>query len=619
MDSEKKLSKNKIQIFKKTYVPIYCVVLLILVACFVLWFNDLNSSQADLAISASVRFEGDYRIGEGDWLPIVDGGHISSTSGGVTLKGRFYFVLDGERVNDFAGRVMVAFYTNHIGLSIHEEGMDPFVLESEHEWFGDSACGMSWAACEVMVGGAEPLEIHINNPHGFGNENAVDELLSGFAIWDNMEFEKDVLDKGAVQRNLGISIMIVSLLFLGTALFSTLIHIKNSKIIWLIGLLVLCAGLYLSYSAVGVSFWSESIVLNTMVLGFSMMFYMLFLSMLITFILKKTKIIGRITVYAMMAIDAVLFVLPLMTDILFYDLWAWWTVIQLVANAVLIYCLIAEMVASKEKSKWFYIVAFLPLTAFAVDALGTLIGTWMGGMISQVVFSALLVLAIVLVLRLIPKNINAAAKAKELEMERIVLNAELSQSRISTMMSQIRPHFIYNTLGSVEQLCDIDPKKAGELVHDFAKYLRGNFGELDNPKPILMSKEMEHVRHYVSIENVRFPDMTFTFEMNSDDFHIPALTIQPVVENAIKHGLMKLQKGGTINVVSFETDTHYCVSVEDDGVGFDTTIMHDERKHVGLRNIRERLKAMVDGTLEIESTVGVGTKALIKIPKEARK
>jgi signal transduction histidine kinase len=79
---------------------------------------------------------------------------------------------------------------------------------------------------------------------------------------------------------------------------------------------------------------------------------------------------------------------------------------------------------------------------------------------------------------------------------------------------------------------------------------------------------------------------------------------------------MKLQKGGTIRVVSYETDTHYCVMVEDNGVGFDTNILLDERKHVGIRNIRGRLKAMVNGTLEIESRDGVGTTVLIKIPKE---
>ena len=187
------------------------------------------------------------------------------------------------------------------------------------------------------------------------------------------------------------------------------------------------------------------------------------------------------------------------------------------------------------------------------------------------------------------------------------------------MMSQIRPHFIYNTLGSIEQLCKLNPPKAGELVHSFAKYLRGNFGELDNPRPILISQEMEHVHHYVSIENVRFPDMTFTFESSSEDFRIPALTVQPIVENAIKHGLMKLPRGGTIRVLSYESEGEYFVSVTDDGVGFDTKTLADERGHVGLRNIRERLRVMVNGTLEIESTVGVGTRVLIRIPKEAGK
>jgi len=80
---------------------------------------------------------------------------------------------------------------------------------------------------------------------------------------------------------------------------------------------------------------------------------------------------------------------------------------------------------------------------------------------------------------------------------------------------------------------------------------------------------------------------------------------------------MKLPTGGKVQVTSYETDTHYCVSVVDDGVGFDTGVLLDERKHLGIRNIRGRLKAMVNGDLEIESKVGVGTKVLITIPKEA--
>ena len=81
---------------------------------------------------------------------------------------------------------------------------------------------------------------------------------------------------------------------------------------------------------------------------------------------------------------------------------------------------------------------------------------------------------------------------------------------------------------------------------------------------------------------------------------------------------MKLPKGGSIRVVSYETDTDYCITVEDDGVGFDTSQLLDDKEHIGIRNIRDRLQVMVGGKLEIESTQGVGTKVQITIPKEEK-
>ena len=88
--------------------------------------------------------------------------------------------------------------------------------------------------------------------------------------------------------------------------------------------------------------------------------------------------------------------------------------------------------------------------------------------------------------------------------------------------------------------------------------------------------------------------------------------------NAIKHGLMPLESGGRVLIKSYETETHFCVEVSDNGVGFDTSVAIDKKEHVGMNNIRERLKAIVNGELIIESTVGVGTKATIMIPKEGR-
>ena len=611
---------NKSRFFNITKLIVVGVLLLLLSAVMLLWHGNKTSNQAVPALVAEVYFDGEYRIADGQWQKIVKGNHIPATKGDVTLRGNFHMLApDGEYVGIYSGDMPIALYTNHINLTFFEGENEPFVFDMENPLFGDSACGEGWTAHYLVSGSEEPIEILIHNPHKFGNESAIDEMLKKTALWSGIDFEKGILESGETQRDMGFMFFVVSFLFLGTALFSSLIHIKNSKIIWVLGTVILFAGAYIIYSADGVSLWRQSIVSNTTILGCSMIFYMLFLSIALVHLLKGTKNIATITVAILGFIDALLIILPVFTDIFFYDTWLYWAVSQMLANIILLGCLIKEFLVSKEKTRSNYIFSSLPLVSFGIDVVMIYFGVWNSGVSSKTVFFIIFIVFMVTVLKIIPHNINALAKAKELETEKMVLNAELSQSRISTMMSQIRPHFIYNTLGSIEQLCELDPKKAGELVHNFAKYLRGNFGELDNPKPILMSQEMEHVHHYINIESVRFPDMTFSFEMNSEDFCLPALTVQPLVENAIKHGLMKLEKGGSISVISYETDTEYCISVEDDGVGFDTSKLFDEKKHIGIRNIRDRLNVMVGGTLEIESTQGVGTKVLIRIPKEADK
>ena len=609
---------TKFQFLNKKTLFIVGIVLVIIASIVMIIHGELNSIQSIPATPVQVYFDGEYRIGDGEWKEIKEGEHIPSTKGDVTLKGYFHMLTpSGEYIGIFKSATNIAFYTNHISITFNEGGsIPPYVIDHENPIVGESGCGEDWTA-HSFKSGTGYVEMLIHNPHQFGNENAIDEMLSSIAIWTGPDFEKDVLEIGETQRTVGLLFIVVALVFLGTALFSSLIHVKNSKIIWIFGLIVLFAGLYFTYSSTGIYFWSDSIIFNTSILGIAMMLYMFFVSILIALSLKTTKNLGIIASVVMGVAITVLFVISMTEKVFFYDTWLYWVIIQGVVNIALTACLIKEGVKEKGKERFIYLGAILPLVAFIIDAISTAFGWWEGGIASQCVFTVIFVVATVIVLMIIPRGINAVKKAKELETEKLLLNTQLAESRVSTMMSQIRPHFIYNTLGSIEQLCELDPPKAGELVHDFAKYLRGNFDELDNPKPILMSQEMEHVHHYINIENVRFPDMTFTCEMNSNDFRIPALTIQPIVENAVKHGLMRLQKGGTIHVETYETNDSYCVLVQDDGVGFDTTVLLDDRKHVGIRNIRGRLKAMVDGTLEIESVVGKGTRVTITIPKEA--
>ena len=315
--------------------------------------------------------------------------------------------------------------------------------------------------------------------------------------------------------------------------------------------------------------------------------------------------------------------MPMVTDVYFYDTLLPWVIAQSIVNGILLCCLIRECFTAEKGQRWAKIGLILLLIGFEVDVAATAAGIWQGGFVSRYVFFLLFLAAIFVVLRLIPESIHATQKAKELELQRSLLEAEknmveaeLKNSRIAILLSQIQPHFIYNTLGTIERMCLKDPQKAFELVRYFSLYLRGNFSELDSVTPIRFSQELKHVEHYVNIEKVRFPDMEISYGVEATDFLLPALSVQPLVENAIKHGLMRLESGGRVVIRSYETSEHYCVEVCDDGVGFDTTVLMDEKKHVGLRNIRGRLQAMVNGTLTMESQPGKGTRALIQIPKE---
>ena len=617
-------TKNRLRIFNSHHLPVAGILILLLLAVLVMWFNDINDTQSLSAIVAKVQFHGEYRIGDGQWQTIEEGEHIPATKGDVALRGNFHMLTpDGEYIGVYRGDLPVAFYSNHINLTICDGENEPFVMDIENPLYGSSACSQYWTGYMLSSGSDEPVEIRIHNPHRFGNENAIDEMLSNLALWSGTDFEKGVLESGQTQRHTGLFFVFVALVLMGSALFSALLRVPNTRIIGLLGAAILAAGIYMAFSAPGVSFWSASRTVNTSVVGFSMMFYMLLVSGVITSYLKSTKRIGYIATVTMGVSVGICFVLPVLTDVYFYDTWLPWSITQSVVDFVLLGCLIKEYMASKGKDRWMLAGSALLVLAFEADVIATAAGFWEGGVVSLYVFFVFFVSALFVVLRLIPGNIKAAEKAKILELQRSRLEAEknmveaqLKESRIAIMLSQIQPHFIYNTLGTIERMCLKDPQQAFDLVRNFSLYLRRNFSELDSVTPICFAEELKHVEYYVNIEKVRFPDMGIEYDVEATEFVLPALSVQPLVENAIKHGLMRLESGGTVRIHSYETPTYFCVEVTDDGAGFDADAPIDEKKHVGLRNIRGRLKAMVDGELVIESKPGAGTRAMIMIPKE---
>lgn len=189
------------------------------------------------------------------------------------------------------------------------------------------------------------------------------------------------------------------------------------------------------------------------------------------------------------------------------------------------------------------------------------------------------------------------------------------------MLSQIQPHFLYNALSSIAELCDEDPALAEKATTTFADYLYENMDCIGSETPISFAEEMKHVEKYVWLEKIRFSDrVNVEYHLSRSDFLIPALTVQPIVENAIKHGICKKKGGGTVTITSYDDAKSYIITVADDGVGFDPSAkLNDERQHIGTENVRKRLESMVDGSMKIETAPGKGTTVTMIIPKNGGK
>ena len=260
--------------------------------------------------------------------------------------------------------------------------------------------------------------------------------------------------------------------------------------------------------------------------------------------------------------------------------------------------------------------------------------------------------------------------------EREVVAHKLQESQLELMMGQIQPHYMFNTISSIRTMVKVDPDTAYNMLYDFAKYLRANVDNTTNLGGIKIADEVENIKSYANIELVRFADrLDIDYVIESGDFLVPALSIQPIVENAIKHGVTKKPSGGTITLRTYEDADNYVVEVKDDGIGIgpaaacklfraakdtgyeenhskrlaqeamksiiDDVHLLDEdgeridlrelldtykpveeeikekHKSAGMSNIIMRLREMAEAKIEISSQVNVGTTVKVSFPKDS--
>ncbi len=214
----------------------------------------------------------------------------------------------------------------------------------------------------------------------------------------------------------------------------------------------------------------------------------------------------------------------------------------------------------------------------------------------------------------------ASMEQKDRELK--ALEEALSVSRMRSLTGQMQPHFLYNALGSIQEIVLDNPAYAAELIGDFTVYLRSLLRAMKSDDPIPFTQELTNIWAYVNIEKMRFGEkLRVVYDITASEFSVPPLSIQPLIENAICHGIYERgSAGGTVTLRTSETDAGWIVAIADDGVGFDvprtlSEIEAGERDSTGLRNAVLRLENGVHATCDVKSTPGKGTTVTVTIPK----
>jgi signal transduction histidine kinase len=218
-----------------------------------------------------------------------------------------------------------------------------------------------------------------------------------------------------------------------------------------------------------------------------------------------------------------------------------------------------------------------------------------------------------------------AESLREVEEVRLVeaqLRELAARAELAALQARINPHFFFNTLNTISSLVDEDPERAGEIVQGLSELFRYTF-RVAEARPVALSEELEFIQRYLSVERARFGDRLKVIrevEDRSLAVPIPGLILQPLVENAVGHGIAPLRRGGTVRIVARLDGGDLVIEVADDGVGLDLKRTDVIREGHGLANVRQRLSTLYGarGSLELlPGTDDHGAIARIRLPVQA--
>ncbi len=604
------LSKSAIRRFQNLILPAAVLILSTLCILSVVLNPGQPMVQSSTGLPTPVRLTGAYSWDNETWYPLQDDTELPASGNQLYLRGRF------DR--DIPADTRFNYYHDHIVVEITVNGT-PRLESDTVDWVTDGnrmlplMCGKYWTyVYSHGISADDIVEIQLYDLHRHGNRNAYREFLDSLCI--------SVNDSSVIQNMLqphrtpyqlaGVFAVTVGLLVLGAAIIALTLRLPLGRILLIPGLFCLSGGGFILLDVISPSYWSGTVAYITYGRQLCMMMSVYLLGLCIrNFLTGPAKRLAD-RVMALSALVDIGCTAACLSGILIFDTEFYWLISQWIVTPMLLVCCLWQL-CRRRGYPLFTATSSVLLAALLLDLCGVGRSIYSSGTCTKTAFLAMLLLYLIRAAKFAVVNAHAAVRAKLLE-------RQLEDSRISIMLSQLQPHFLYNVLNSVYYLCRHDPEAARDMIDKFSDYLRNNLASLEQTELIPFREEYQHVQTYLSLEELRFgASLNVVYDIGTEDFLLPPLSVQPLVENAVRHGVTKKEGGGTVRLTTRETADSFVVTVSDTGRGFDPDhYMDDGKIHVGIRNVRKRLEYMSGGTLTIVSAPGEGTSAIITLPKK---
>ncbi len=555
-----------------------------------------------------VRILGQYRIGESGELKELTPDTLFTDFATETIY------IYGRFDRDIPKNTEMIFCIANIGAEVYLNGSSLFCSGYNEELaYISKSEGFLWKTfISQGITTTDNLEIRLRHIYPFAAKRDVKAFIENIYIGYEAALFTMLTEKYALNMLIGIVILSLGL---GISIVVIVMMIKKANDMAryaYLALSLISFGLYLWLYLEIASFYTHSPIMNNIMAIVSVALIPATASRYIASYFGKATCRVMHCFFYVSVICICLLPLTLLTkSIDIYDTEYFFSSYAGIFSVAILLCLLYERFVLKNKTSIFFTTAmgFMALCGI-IEMLNFFFNFQAPSTYLAIGFISFIVVLIAQMIHSMHKGMLAEADAARFK-------NELLQNRITILLSQIGPHFLFNSLEAIIALCDTDPQAAKHSARVFAKYLRNNIESISQTVMIPFEKELEHIRQYVFLETMRYgDDVRVEYDIRTQDFLLPTLTIEPLVENAIHHGIMKRKGGGTVTISTYEAQSAYVISVNDNGAGFNAnSINNDDREHIGIKNVKNRLAAQCGGSLLIESRAGIGTTVTVTIPK----